>query len=369
MTEVTFVPGLELSEGFYGEAVAPILASAFPRLRYTAALIGPGSEVLGFDTPMSMDHHWGPRVMLFVDPLELDARKPAIQAALGRQLPATYLGFSTHFTTPDPRDHGVQHREEHRGGPINHRVEVDTLDAFFRSYLGLAIADAMEPADWLSIPSQKLRSMVAGGVFRDDLGLAELRARLAWYPRDVELYVCGCLWARIAQEDHLMGRAADVGDELGASLIAGRLARDLMRIVFLLQREYAPYPKWFGTAFARLAGVEELLAQLQAAVWATRHSDREDALSAACETVARMQRARGMPMCPDLRVRGFHGRPFRVIGAGDIADACFAAISDPGVAALAGARPIGSVDVLSDNTDLLEDASLRPLLRTLYGEA
>lgn len=61
-----FIKGLELSERFYREAVAPILAQRFPKLRYSAALIGPGSDVLGFDTPQSMDHDWGPRLLLFL---------------------------------------------------------------------------------------------------------------------------------------------------------------------------------------------------------------------------------------------------------------------------------------------------------------
>ena len=47
----TFIKGLELSELFYEQAVKPILAKSFPDLTYSAALIGRGSEVLGFDTP------------------------------------------------------------------------------------------------------------------------------------------------------------------------------------------------------------------------------------------------------------------------------------------------------------------------------
>ncbi len=51
-----FLPGLELAQRFYQEAVQPILAMSFPMLPYGAALLGSGSDVLGFDTPMSTDH-------------------------------------------------------------------------------------------------------------------------------------------------------------------------------------------------------------------------------------------------------------------------------------------------------------------------
>jgi hypothetical protein len=50
-----FIPGLELSRIFYQYEVKPILDRNFPALRYSAALIGWGSEVLGFDTALSRE--------------------------------------------------------------------------------------------------------------------------------------------------------------------------------------------------------------------------------------------------------------------------------------------------------------------------
>lgn len=62
-----FIPGLKLCELFYQKQVRPILNEEFPNLRYSAAVIGWGSEVLEFDTAISRDHHWGPRVLLFLN--------------------------------------------------------------------------------------------------------------------------------------------------------------------------------------------------------------------------------------------------------------------------------------------------------------
>jgi hypothetical protein len=53
------MPGLALSEMFYEQAAAPILREHFPGLAYSAALIGWGSEVLGYDDRTSTDHNWG----------------------------------------------------------------------------------------------------------------------------------------------------------------------------------------------------------------------------------------------------------------------------------------------------------------------
>ncbi|MGW6509166.1 DUF4037 domain-containing protein, partial [Streptomyces niveus] len=63
-----FIPGLELSRILYEEAVRPVLDSAYPGLRYAAARVGSGSEVLGFDSARSADHEWGPRLNLFLAP-------------------------------------------------------------------------------------------------------------------------------------------------------------------------------------------------------------------------------------------------------------------------------------------------------------
>ena len=53
-----FTPGLALAERFFRAAVEPLLAAHFPDLRYAAARLGRGSDVMGFDTPQSRDHHW-----------------------------------------------------------------------------------------------------------------------------------------------------------------------------------------------------------------------------------------------------------------------------------------------------------------------
>ena len=363
---MTFIPGLELCAGFFAEHVRPFLESHYPALRYTAALIGHGSEVLGFDTVMSTDHHWGPRVMLFLRPGDLEAHGPAIRSHLGRVLPSSYRGYSTHFTPPDPDDNGVQRLAAHSGGPVNHRVELLTIEGYFRGYLGLDVSAPIGTAEWLSLPTQKLRTIVSGAVFRDDLGLEALRERLSWYPEDVWMYILGCLWARIGQEEHLMGRAGHVGDEIGSALIGARLVRDVMRIAFCLERQYAPYPKWFGTAFGRLASAPALLPLLGEAMASRGWKERERALCAAFESLHALQRKAVFDDGLSGRVESFWGRPFLVIRGTRVSEALFARICDERLRASARARPIGSIDLVSDNTDVLEDPSLLQALRTLY---
>jgi hypothetical protein len=51
-----FISGSELNRRLFEEIERPILHTAHPELQYPAALIGPGSESLGFDTQMSVDY-------------------------------------------------------------------------------------------------------------------------------------------------------------------------------------------------------------------------------------------------------------------------------------------------------------------------
>jgi hypothetical protein len=149
-----FTPGLELSRDFFEQAVKPILDRVAPGLQYAAALIGSGSEVLGFDDEMSSDHHWGPRVMLFLSEIDRASKGEAIDSALRKQLPPTFLGYSTNFSEPDPNDNNVQQLIEGEPGSINHRVEIFTLRDYLLSYLGFDIDSEIEPADWLTFPSR-----------------------------------------------------------------------------------------------------------------------------------------------------------------------------------------------------------------------
>lgn len=361
-----FIPGLDLAEAFFHEAVEPVLARAFPELRYTAALIGPGSEVLGFDTAMSTDHGWGPRTLLFLPDEELARSGPAIHQVLGEQLPRTFRGYSTSFTEPDPSTGESRTLLAVSEGPIQHRVEIHAVDGFLRRQLGVSLEQLHSPRAWLLIPQQRLRSVVAGRLFRDDLDLESVRRRLAWYPHDVWLYLLASGWSRIGEDEHLMGRAGFAGDELGSAIIAARLVRDVMRLAFLMERDYAPYGKWLGTAFSRLACADTFEASLGDVLQAPTWQRRDGGLALTYERLATMHN--DLHLTPPLpsRPTGFYGRPFQVIHGEKFAEALVAQIPDGAVGELAKKRLIGNIDFVSDNTDLLEDPDRIAALRALY---
>jgi hypothetical protein len=363
---MSFIPGSTLCGQFYWEIARPILDAHYPGLPHTAALAGSGSDVLGFDDETSSDHDWGPRVTLFLG-LEDHARyAEAIRVTLAATLPPEFRGYPTNFSPPDPDDGGTQVLQAIAGGPVNHRVKTLTVRGFLVDYLGFDVELPLEPADWLTFPEQKLRSLAATAVYHDEIGLQAVLARFAYYPHDVWLYLLAAGWARIGQEEHLMGRAGMVGDEVGSALIGARLVRDVMRLCFLMERTYAPYPKWFGSAFKRLACAERLRPILQAALAAEEWPTRGRYLAQAYEVIAAMHNALRLTESLPEQAMPFFGRPFQVMALHGFAGALLRQIRDPAVKRIAGRPPIGGLDQFSDSTDLISNPYWRPMVRRLY---
>ena len=195
------LPGLELASYFYRDAVRPILDRRFPGLPHAAAVIGAGSEVLGFDDRVSTDHHWGPRAMLFLRVDDHARVAGASHDALAAELPHDFFGWPTSFAEPRPDDPGTRHLERRTSGPVSHLVEIHTVPGFFAETLGFDGTRPPSVREWLTFPSQKLRALTTGSVFHDEVGLEETRSRLAWYPRDVWLWLLAAGWTRIGQEE------------------------------------------------------------------------------------------------------------------------------------------------------------------------
>jgi hypothetical protein len=337
-----FVPGLRLARDFYAACVRPLLEEQFPGLSYAAALIGPGSEVLGFDSQRSTDHDWGPRLQVFLGDSDAGRYAAPVTAMLAGLLPASFRGYPVTFPlTKEP------------GGAARHRVEVTGLGAWLTYRLGFDPRNDVTVPDWLAIPSQNLAEFTAGDVFHDGPGeLSRARGGLAWYPHDVWLHLLACQWQRIGQEEPFPGRCAEAGDGLGSVIVTARLARDLMRLCLLMHRRYPPYSKWLGTAFARLPDTAGLTASLTAAVSADKWAVREQHLGQAYETVAVTHNELGLTPPLDPRTRPFYDRPYQVIGAGRFTAALREAITDPVVRRL----PLtGAVDQFIDSTDAVGD--------------
>lgn len=299
--------GLELCRRFYDEIVHPQID-----VPHSAALLGRGSEVLGFDDEMSTDHNCEARVLLFV--------APGIE--LHPEVPETFAGRAA-------------------------LVEVHTVRDYFLEKLAFDVNAELTPWDWLTFPESILRQHTAGGMFHDELGLEAVRGRLAYYPDDLWRYLMITAWWRVHPEMNLVGRTGYVGDELGSAVIGAQLVQDLMHLCFLVERTYAPYRKWFGTAFSRLSCGATVAPLLREVLRAESWQQREHALTAAYRAVGELHNRLGITKPVELGVEQLCGRPFKVVW-GDFIGALFADIQDPEVLRIFERWPVGGIEQVRD---------------------
>lgn len=324
-----FVSGRKLSAAFFRDVVAPQLEG----VAYSAALLGWGSDVLGYDTSRSTDHGWGPRLHVFTD------------ADVTLELPDVYRGHPVRFGWA--------------GVPARSWVEVLPLGEWLRGHLGLDATTGFSTIDWLLSPQQKLLGVVSGAVFADPDGqLSALREKLAWYPDQIWRWLLACQWHRLAQEEAFVARATEVGDTTGAVVIANRQVRELMRLALLQHRRYAPYQKWLGSAFAELPSEDGLAGYLAAA-----GRGDQDALGAAYLALATRHNASKLTAPIQAGVGDYYDRPARVIMADQFRQALQATVTDGVLATL---PLIGSVDQVVDNVEVLDDPTMFRRLVPLY---
>ena len=221
MTEFS---GAGLAGAFHRDVVGSLIQQAMPGLRYAAARLGSGSDVLGFDDPTSRDHDWGCRLTVLVDEADRAAVEP-LAAYFERELPPSYAGYPTRFATT--------------WSPVpTHEIQVDTVMGFATGRLGVDPRNGLSDLEWLCLTGHGVLETVGGPVFHDaTTELARLRATLEWYPEPVERFVLASGWQRLAQGMVFVGRTADTGQHLQSVFLACQLVRDLMRLAFLLERK------------------------------------------------------------------------------------------------------------------------------------
>ena len=346
-----FIGGIALCRGFYRDCAEKILDESFPDLVYSSGLIGYGSDVLGYDDPVSTDHMWGPRLWLFLREEDMGLAEE-IMTAFSHRLPCTYRGYSMNFSAPDENDNGVRHPEPVEHGPVHPLIWLRTFDSFLIGQIGTADPDSLTPADWLALSEHRLLSLVSGQFFHDGLDCAAVVDKIRYYPRPVRLYLIASAWDSIASEQAFLRRAGDVGDDIGSRLICARIAERLMRLCFLYKGVYAPYSKWFGTAFGKLDIDPAIGQNIREALAADNVILREEKLLSAMVKVAQMHNDSGLAAPVPVEVRDYYGRDIRVIFAEQWADSAAAELAGT---ELEHFPRIGSFSQLAGLSDFSDD--------------
>lgn len=334
--------GAEVSRRFHAEVVGPLIEREFPGLAYAAGRLGSGSDVLGHDDAMSRDHDWGCRLTVLVDDIDR-AAIGQLNELLEYELPERFRGLPVRFpTTWSPAE--------------SHNVEVATATEFAASRLGIAAPTEPTVVDWLTLTGQSVLEVTAGPIFTDTTSeLSAIRHSLTWYPPDIELYVLAAAWQRVIQQLPQIGRTAHRDQPLQSRLLSARVVEDLMRLGFLLHRQWAPYSKWRETAFRALPEADRLLPQLIDGANAADWEEREHAIVAGARILLQLQRERGLPT-PEEGITPFWNRPYATVDA-TAPKLLLDAVADPAVGRLPAG--VGSIEQWVDNVDILAHSARR----------
>lgn len=232
--------GLELAEKYYEAYGRRMLEEQFPQAMEQAAigLVGQGSECFGFDDEISADHDYGPSFCIWLPRQTYRQYGEEMQKAY-EALPKEFMGFSGRII-----------QEQGQG-----RVGVLCLEDFYTQILG---SDKVPETnqEWLNVSEDNLATATNGKVFEDRLGaFRSVRDRLLqYYPREVWIRRLVQSMAKAAQAgQYNYARAMKRGERIAAELALTEFIRESMKIVYLLNKKYAPYDKWTHRGLKELA--------------------------------------------------------------------------------------------------------------------
>ena len=313
--------GLTLSQLFYEQVARSIIESVVAPEDYSAGLIGWSSEVIGMDDVYSQDHNWGPRLIVFLLAENFTEQRDILDQQLQEKLPHSFKGYPTNFGQTKRGDQLVMLHSEQ--GPVNHFIQIECMDDYLQNFLQIDPQKAISSEDWLKISEHNLLGFTEGKVFHDGHGqLREWRSRMSFYPNEVWYRLMIKQWRMIAEEEAFVGRTAARGDMLGSLLITGRIIHGLMRLVYLMERSYAPYSKWFGSRFEQLESGPALVPHLEEAIQGSTYELREAALVRAYKLVTGIHnQARITPAVKETISPAYEGRPGLVLHANRFAEA------------------------------------------------
>lgn len=240
--------GLELSEEYYNFYGRIMIHEKFPEYEklIAAGMVGKGSECLGFDDELSQEHDFGPGFCLWLT--DEDYKEIGQELAFEyERLPKDFGGMEGHIESAL------------EGG----RVGVFSTRDFYYDLIGREDAPVTN-MDWLWIPEARLATATSGRVFRDDYcEFSRLRKHLQkYYPEDVRIKKIVSRAAYMAQAgQYNYVRCMRRGESVAAYMALTEFVKNTISMVYLLNRQYAPYYKWshHGMRFLKILPEVSLL--------------------------------------------------------------------------------------------------------------
>ena len=137
-----------------------------------------------------------------------------------------------------------------------------------------------------------------------------------------------------------------------------------MHLCFMMEHKYAPYSKWFGTAFSQLDCAQELSPIFKEVLQAGEWNQRQIHLAQAYEVIASMHNALNITIPLEEKASQYFNRPYLVVGDGRYVDEILNMIKGEEVKNIKCG--FGSVNQLIDSGEQLDNRLLCQKLKELY---
>lgn len=226
--------GIMLSYEYFSQYVHPMLLEEFPtyKPRMAAVLAGEGSECYGYDDVMSQDGEFGVAYQLLIPGEDKEVYGKRLAQRL-TELPDTFGNYK------------VLHGE---------KCGLMAIEDFYEKYLGFA-EGPMAPEEWRSLTDAQLSTATNGKVFFDNYGkFSAIRTRLLnGYPEEERLRRIGLACQKAGKSgQYNLPRCTSRRQWVAACMVRADFMDAVSQIIFLLNRVYRPYFKWFPKAMETL---------------------------------------------------------------------------------------------------------------------
>lgn len=243
--------GLSLAEEYYNSYGKSMIHEKFAEYedRIAVGLVGEGSDCLGMDDLLSMDHDFGPGFCMWLS--------DDVHDAIGEELQREYEALPKYL-------HGISRQTTATG---EGRVGVWRIRDFYKRMTGFE-EGPISCRDWLDVEDYQLRQAVNGKVFADGEGtFSAIREHIRKdCPREV-------YEMRLAQKLALAGQGGQCnyarmmsrGQVVPAQHYLTQFANNIMESVYYLNEEYPPYEKWLWQGMehlGRLSGIKEKIERM-----------------------------------------------------------------------------------------------------------
>ena len=240
----------QLFEEYYYEYGAPMIQEKFPEFVNKIAIgkAGEGSECFGFDDEYSKDHDFGPGFSMWVTKETYEQIGEQLQEEYNK-LPTTYRGI-----TRKDMDTG-------KG-----RVGVCIIEDFYNRILCMGKAPETIQ-EWSMIEESSLATATNGWVLKDEEGIfTSIREKLLqYYPEELwKSKIAQCMYHISQYGQYNYGRMAKREDVVTAEQCRSGFVKNVIQLIYLLNRTYAPYYKWMYKGLERIDdfGIKERLNEL-----------------------------------------------------------------------------------------------------------